>query len=75
LDYPSLVLVRPGLIDGERERKRSGEGRALAVSRLLRPVLPKRFRPSRAGLIADALIDAVLHPRPGRHTVEADQLA
>ena len=74
LGFPSLVVVRPGLIDGERARVRAGEGRALAVSRLLGPMLPKRFRPSRAVRIADALVDAVLHPRPGRHTVEADQL-
>ena len=75
LDYPSLVLVRPGLIDGQRERPRAGEGRALAVSRLLRPLLPKKWRPSRAERIADALVDAALHPLPGRSVVEADRLA
>ena len=71
LDYPSLVLVRPGLIDGERTRPRAGEGRALAVSRLLRPLLPMTWRPSRATRIADALVDAALHPVPGRHVVDA----
>lgn len=75
LGYPSLALVRPGLIDGERSHKRPGEGRMLAVSRLLRPVLPMKFRPSRAGRIADALVDAALHPRPGIHRVEAGALA
>lgn len=75
LDYPSLVLVRPGLIDGERERPRPAEGRALAVSRLLRPLLPRKWQPSRAQRIADALVDAALHPPPGRSVVEADRLA
>lgn len=75
LDYPSLVLVRPGLIDGERERPRAGEDRALAVSRLLRPLLPRKWRPSRALRIADVLVDAVLHPLPGRHVVDAADLA
>jgi uncharacterized protein YbjT (DUF2867 family) len=75
LGYPSLVLVRPGLIDGERERPRAGEGRALAVSRLLRPLLPPKWRPSRAERIADALVQAVLDPPPGRSIVEADRLA
>jgi len=75
LDYPSLVLVRPGLIDGERERPRAGEGYALAVSRVLRPLLPRKWRPSRAERIADALVDAALHPPPGRSVVEADRLA
>lgn len=75
LDYPSLVLVRPGLIDGERTRPRAGEGRALAVSRVLRPLLPPRWRPSLAVKIADALVGAALHPVPGRHVVDAAALA
>ena len=75
LGYPSLVLVRPGLIDGERERPRAGEGRALAVSRVLRPLLPMKWRPSRAMKIADALVDAAVHPLPGRRVVEAGALA
>ena len=75
LDYPSLVLVRPGLIDGERERPRAGEGLALAVSRVLRPLLPRKWRPSRAVRIADALVDAALHPVSGCHVVEATALA
>lgn len=74
LGFPSLALVRPGLIDGERIHRRQGEGRALAISRLLRPVLPMRFRPSRAARIADALVEAALHPRPGIHHVEAAAL-
>lgn len=75
LDYPSLVLVRPGLIDGERARPRAGEAVALSVSRVLRPLLPMQWRPSRAMKIADALVDAALHPVPGRHVVSAAQLA
>lgn len=75
LDYPSLVLVRPGLIDGERSQSRAGEGRALAISRLLRPLLPMKWRPSRAEHIADALVDAALHPPPGCSVVDASTLA
>lgn len=75
LDYPSLVLVRPGLIDGERAQPRAGEGRALAVSRMLRPLLPMKWRPSSAARIADALVDAALHRPPGRHVVDAAVLA
>lgn len=75
LGYPSLVLVRPGLIDGDRERPRMGEGVALAASRLLRPLLPNKWRPSRADRIADALVKAVLDPPPGRSIVEAELMA
>jgi uncharacterized protein YbjT (DUF2867 family) len=75
LDYPSLALVRPGLIDGERAQPRPGERRALAVSRLMRPLLPMKWRPSRAGRIADVLVEAALHPTPGNSVVESDRLA
>jgi len=75
LDYPWLVLVRPGLIDGDRAQSRPGEARMLAVSRLLRPLLPRKWKPSRVARIADALVDAALHPPPGISVVEADRLA
>lgn len=75
LDYPSLVLVRPGVIDGERSTSRPGEARMLAVSRLLRPLLPMQWRPSRAARIADALVDAALNPPSGVSVVDAGQLA
>lgn len=75
LDYPSLALVRPGLIDGERAQSRTGEDIALAVSRLLRPLLPMKWRPSRATRIADALVEAALHPQPGCSVVDAGKLA
>lgn len=75
LDYPSLVLVRPGLIDGERNRPRPGERAALVLSRALRPVLPTGWRASNADRIAQVMVDAALQPPPGRHVVEADRLA
>ena len=75
LGYPSLVLVRPGLIDGERIQSRPGEARMLAVSRLLRLLLPMKWRPSRAERIADALAAAALDPPPGRTVIGAERLA
>lgn len=75
LGYPSLVLVRPGLIDGQREEYRPGEAFALAVSRALRPLLPPKWRPSRAERIADALVEAALHAPPGRSVIGPERLA
>ena len=75
LDYPTLVVVRPGLIDGERSERRPAEAAALVVSRALRPLLPAKWRPSRAARIADALAAAALAPPPGRSVVGSVQLA
>ncbi len=73
--WPSLALVRPGLIDGARSESRPGEAIALAVSRVLAPLLPRAWRPSPVARIADALVDAALDPKPGVHVVDAAQLA
>jgi uncharacterized protein YbjT (DUF2867 family) len=73
--FASLALVRPGLIDGQRSERRTGEAVALAVSRALRPLLPAQWRPSRAARIAEALVHAAVAPVPGVTVVEAAQLA
>lgn len=73
--FASLALVRPGLIDGARSERRPAEATALVVSRALRPLLPRRWRPSRAQCIAQTLVDAALSPRPGIVVVEAQALA
>ena len=73
--FASLTIVRPGLIGGERDEFRTGERIASVVLGALGPLLPKRYRISPAGRIADALIAAVLAGSPGVSVIEADQLA
>ncbi|MEI2455285.1 NAD-dependent dehydratase [Lysobacter firmicutimachus] len=74
LDYPSLSLVRPGLIGGQREAFRAGERVATWALRLAGPVLPRRWRINPAPRIARALLDAALRAEPGLHIVESDRL-
>jgi uncharacterized protein YbjT (DUF2867 family) len=73
--FASLTIVRPGLIGGDRDEFRAGERIASAVLGALGPLLPRRYRISPAGRIADALIAAVLTGPPGTHVIEADRLA
>lgn len=75
LGYVSLTLVRPGLIDGERGARRSGEHLAGIVLRALGPILPKRMRVNPAERIAAALVDAALQARPGKQVIGAESLA
>lgn len=76
IGYPSLTLVQPGLIGGERRSEfRLGERIAEAVLGVLGPLLPARLRISQVTRIADALVQAAISPRPGRHVIAADQLA
>ncbi|MCW0461188.1 hypothetical protein NB717_002256 [Xanthomonas sacchari] len=75
LGFPSLTLVRPGLIGGERAQRRRGEHAASLVLRALGPLLPRRYRINPAEHIAAALVDAALRPRPGVRVIDAAQLA
>ena len=75
LGFASLTHVRPGLIGGERDVARAGEGAALRLLRVLRPVLPRRWRINPAPRIASALLEAALAGAPGVHVVHSEQLA
>lgn len=73
--WPSLTLVRPGLIGGDRNEARPAERAAAGVLGALAPVLPKRWRISPASRIADALADHVLAAAPGCRIIDAAALA
>lgn len=75
LGYPSLTLVRPGLIGGERAERRTGEHLASVVLGVLGPVLPRAWRINPAGTIAAALVEAALVPTPGVRIVGSADLA
>ena len=75
LGFASLTHVRPGLIGGERDVARAGEGAALRLLRVLGPVLPRRWRINPAPRIASALFEAALAGAPGVHVVSPEQLA
>ncbi|MBR7634132.1 NAD-dependent dehydratase [Janthinobacterium lividum] len=74
LGFRSLTHVRPGLIGGEREEARAGEGAALRILRVLAPVLPRRWRINPAPRIGSALLEAAIAAAPGVHMVTPEHL-
>ncbi len=72
--YPSLTLVRPGLIGGQRQESRPLEQLAVTVSRLVQPLLPKRYRVVPANRIAQHLLQAALVATPGVHVLPSEAL-
>lgn len=74
LDYPSLTLVRPGLIGGERQQARPAEQLAVRLSTLLQPLLPRRYRVVPAARIAHHLLQAALAGTPGVRVLMSEQL-
>lgn len=74
LGYPSLTLVRPGLIGGERNERRPAEQLALRVSSWVRPLLPPRYRVVPAERIAHHLLAAALAPAAGVRIIESEAI-
>lgn len=72
--FASLTFVRPGLIGGQRQEHRLGENLAIVATRLLAPLLPRRYRLVPAGRIAHHLLEAALVSKPGVTVLESEQI-
>ncbi len=72
--YPFFTIVRPSLIDARREQYRLGEVAGNLVARLLRPLIPSRYRAVKPEAIARALLDGVLLAQPGEYVIESERL-
>lgn len=72
--FRSLTILRPSIIGGKREDSRVAEGIALVLSRVLAPILPKKFHVNPAAKIAGVLIESVITAEPGCHYRYAETL-
>jgi uncharacterized protein YbjT (DUF2867 family) len=74
IGFRSLTICRPSLIGGERNEARRAEGAALALARLLAPILPKKFHINPAAFIAAALLNAVIVAKTGCRWISAEEM-
>ncbi len=74
LGFPSYTIVRPSLIDAQRQQSRPAEALGLVVARALRPLIPRRYRAVTPDAIAHALLGAVLAGQPGLQVRESETL-
>ena len=74
LDFPSLTLVRPGLLGGDREERRPAERAGILVSQALAPLLPRRYRVVPAERVAHHLLRAALTGAPGVTVLPSESL-
>lgn len=75
LGFSALTIVRPNFIGGDREERRPTERAFLAALQVVNPMLPKAWRLNPATNIARVLIEASIHPTPGRRVVSSAALA
>ena len=67
LGYPSLTIVRPSLLLGNRAEFRLAE----VLAKPLGPLMPRRYRPVHARAVAATLIRAAREGRPGVQVIES----
>ena len=68
LGYPSLHLLRPSFLDGDREEQRTGERIGIAVTKFLNKFgLLKTYRPVADELVARFMRRVAAQNNPGTH--------
>ncbi|MGI9077693.1 MAG: oxidoreductase [Gemmatimonadaceae bacterium] len=70
LSYPSLTIVRPSLLLGERREFRLGE----VLTKPLAFLAPAKYRPVHARDVAGALLQAALADQPGTRIIESREI-
>lgn len=75
LGFDSVVLIRPSLLEGARTESRFGERIALVASKLIRPLLPARYRPVTSQAVAHAMIASAKKRTRGVTVIESEQIA
>lgn len=78
LGLQRLVIARPSLLVGDRaalgQPQRAGERIGLALSRPFSPLVPARWRPIDARVVARALLRALAEGGAGVQVLESDRL-
>lgn len=77
LQFKSLIIVRPSIIDGARKENRAGESFALGLMKILSPFFIgklKKYRPVHALSIAKRLIIESCRDNQGVKIIESDEI-
>ncbi|MDI1295566.1 MAG: NAD-dependent dehydratase [bacterium] len=75
LGFPSLTIVRPGFLGGERSESRPMERITGGLLQIATPLLPLGARISPASTVASILVEAAIDGAPGTHLVRAADIA
>lgn len=77
LDFKSLTIVRPSLLEGPREEQRPGELFARKAMNILNPLLVgglRRYRSVDVDKIASAMAEAAVLNQPGVRIIENEEI-
>jgi uncharacterized protein YbjT (DUF2867 family) len=69
LSFRKLVIIRPSILDGDRQEKRTGEEFGLILSRFVTRFILKAYKPTPVNLLATKMISLSLQKVPGIRTI------
>lgn len=72
MNFARTVIVRPSLIDSDRDGQRPLEHVGVVFARIARPLIPARYRAVTPEAIARSLIAGIKNAVPGTHIVESE---
>lgn len=74
LNFRKLIIVRPSILDGDRQEKRAGEKIGLVISRFLTRFILKKYRPTPVDLLSEKMIGLLLDKSNGFRIVEGAEI-
>ena len=74
LGFKNLAILRPSSLTGNRREKRTAEIISIPLLRFLTLFLLKKYRPIQDKTVAEAMVNAVLHPNHGKTIWEAGEV-
>ncbi|NQU86269.1 MAG: NAD(P)H-binding protein [Mariniphaga sp.] len=74
LEFKNLAILRPSSLTGDREEKRMMEVISIPVATFLTKFFMKKYRPIKDEIVAQAMINAVIHPNPEITIWEGDEV-
>jgi uncharacterized protein YbjT (DUF2867 family) len=75
LSFTNCVILRPSILVGERENKRTAEEFANRIMKFISRYIFKKYRPIEGKTVARAMINTSIHqPKPGVLIAELDEI-
>ena len=69
LPFEKLIIIRPSILDGDRQEKRAGEKFGLILTRFVTKFILKVYKPTPVDLLASKMIRLSLEKVPGIRTI------
>ncbi len=75
LGFEHVIILRPSILDGDRQEERPGERVGLAVAKALSFMVPKKYQAVHVNKVAKAMLAAVLNRTGERvRVLESDEI-